>query len=102
MTDHLIDVKGLKCPLPILRAGKALEAVPRGATLEVLATDPGAVTDFEAFCRMAGNELVESAVEGATYRFVMKHVTKSFACQAGVCVRIRGSGGRDGAREEHP
>jgi tRNA 2-thiouridine synthesizing protein A len=60
MTDHLLDVKGLKCPLPILRARKALEAVPLGATLEVLATEPGAVTDFEALCRMTGNELVES------------------------------------------
>ena len=75
MTDRLLDVKGLKCPLPILRTRKALEAVPRGATLEVLATDPGAVRDFEAFCRMTANELVESAVEGTTYRFVIRHAT---------------------------
>lgn len=102
MTDHLLDVKGLKCPLPILRAGKPLEAVRRGATLEVLAADPGAVRDFEAFCRMTGNEIVESAVEGATCRFVIRHPTKSLASQAGASVRIRRSGGSDGAREEHP
>jgi tRNA 2-thiouridine synthesizing protein A len=73
MADHVLDVKGLKCPLPILRARKALQSIPGGATLEVLATDPGAVKDFEAFCRMTGNELIESAAEGPTFRFVIRH-----------------------------
>ena len=59
MADQLLDVKGLNCPLPILRAKKALKDIPMGGTLEVLATDPGAVKDFEAFCRTTGNELVE-------------------------------------------
>jgi len=73
MADQVLDVKGLNCPLPILRAKKALKDMPTGATLEVLATDPGAVKDFEAFCRTTGNELVESKVEGRVYRFVIKH-----------------------------
>jgi tRNA 2-thiouridine synthesizing protein A len=73
MADQVLDVKGLNCPLPILRAKKALKDMPAGATLEVLATDPGAVKDFEAFCRTTGNELVESKEEGDLFTFVIKH-----------------------------
>ncbi len=72
MATQTLDVKGLNCPLPILRAKKALKDLPRGATLQVLATDPGAVKDFEAFCRTTGNELLESSVEGKVYSFVIK------------------------------
>jgi tRNA 2-thiouridine synthesizing protein A len=67
-----LDVKGLNCPLPILRAKKAIKDVAVGDTLEVLATDPGSVKDFDAFCRQTGNELVESKDEGGTYRFLIK------------------------------
>lgn len=73
MADQLLDAKGLNCPLPILKAKKALTAMPIGATLEVQATDPGAVKDFEAFCRTTGNILLESRVEGKTYVFIIKH-----------------------------
>ncbi|MDR3473492.1 MAG: sulfurtransferase TusA family protein [Devosia sp.] len=73
MADQLLDAKGLNCPLPILKAKKALTAMPVGATLEVQATDPGAVKDFEAFCRATGNDLVESRVDGKVYVFVIKH-----------------------------
>lgn len=72
MADQLLDVKGLNCPLPILRAKKALKDVAIGGTLQVLATDPGSVKDFEAFCRTTGNELVESTSEGKVYSFVIK------------------------------
>ncbi len=72
MATQVLDVKGLNCPLPILRAKKALKDIPTGGTLQVLATDPGAVKDFEAFCRTTGNELVESKVEGKVYSFVIK------------------------------
>lgn len=72
MTTQVLDVKGLNCPLPILRARKALKDLPTGGTLQVLATDPGSVKDFEAFCRTTGNELVESAVEGAVYKFLIR------------------------------
>jgi len=72
MADQTLDAKGLNCPLPILRAKKALTAMPAGATLEILATDPGAVKDFAAFCRTTGHELVEQSVDGNVYRFVLK------------------------------
>ena len=51
MADKTLDTKGLNCPLPILKAKKAILEVPAGGTLEVLATDPGSVADFQAFCR---------------------------------------------------
>jgi len=74
MTHKVLDVKGLNCPLPILKAKKALKDVPTGGTLEVLATDPGSVADFQAFCRSTGNDLVESTQDNNVYRFVIKHV----------------------------
>jgi tRNA 2-thiouridine synthesizing protein A len=75
MADQVLDVKGLNCPLPILRAKKALSNLAVGNTLEVLATDPGAVKDFEAFCRTTGNELVESKTEGDAFRFVIRRTS---------------------------
>ena len=72
MADHTLDAKGLNCPLPILKARKALKEVPDGGTLEILATDPGAVADFEAFCRQTGNELVEHSEDDDVYRFLIK------------------------------
>ncbi len=75
MTDQVLDVKGLNCPLPILRAKKALKDVPTGGTLQVLATDPGAVKDFEAFCRTTGNELLESKAEGNVFSFLIKRTS---------------------------
>jgi tRNA 2-thiouridine synthesizing protein A len=73
MADQTLDAKGLNCPLPILRAKKALSTLPPGGTLEVLATDPGAVKDFQAFARTTGHELIESTTEGNVFRFVLKH-----------------------------
>lgn len=73
MADHTLDAKGLNCPLPILKARKALKDVPADGTLEILATDPGAVADFEAFCRQTGNELVEHSEDDGVYRFLIKH-----------------------------
>jgi tRNA 2-thiouridine synthesizing protein A len=72
MADQVLDVKGLNCPLPIIRAKKALKDMRTGSTLQVLATDPGAVKDFEAFCRTTGNELVDSRVEGKVYQFLIR------------------------------
>jgi tRNA 2-thiouridine synthesizing protein A len=72
MADQVLDVKGLNCPLPILRAKKTLKDMAMGTTLEVMATDPGAVKDFEAFCRTTGNELVESKNEDKVFTFVIK------------------------------
>ena len=75
MANQMLDAKGLNCPLPILKAKKALKDVLAGETLEVLATDPGSVADFQAFCRATGNELVESTQEGDVYRFVIKRLS---------------------------
>ena len=72
MADQTLDAKGLNCPLPILKAKKALKDVPVGGTLEILATDPGAVADFQAFCRTTGNELMEHDEDGGVYRFMIR------------------------------
>ena len=72
MADHTVDAKGLHCPLPILKARKALKAMPAGDTLEVLATDPGALADFQAFCRQTGNELLAHSQDDSVYRFLIK------------------------------
>ena len=55
-----------------MRAAKALKEVAAGGTLEVLATDPGSVADFEAFCRSTGNKLVESTANAGVYRFLIR------------------------------
>ena len=74
MTTAVLDAKGLNCPLPILKAKKALQGVPAGGLLEIHATDRGAVKDFEAFCRATGNELVTSSQEGNVFKFVIKRL----------------------------
>ncbi len=71
MTTHL-DTKGLKCPLPVLRARKAMKKVAPGALLEVHATDPSAVQDFRNFCETTGDELVESRQEAEVYVFLIR------------------------------
>ena len=72
MADVTLDTKGLNCPLPILKAKKALRDVPVTGTLEVLATDPGAEKDFIAFCNATGHELVEHNECDGTFRFLIK------------------------------
>ena len=62
--DTEVDAKGLACPLPILRAKKALSTIQSGHLLRVLATDPGSVRDFQAFSRQTGNELVAQTQGG--------------------------------------
>jgi tRNA 2-thiouridine synthesizing protein A len=73
MADKTLDLKGLACPLPILKTKKALSELPKGATLEVLATDPGAVADFTAFAESTGNALIEHSEAGGVYRFLLRH-----------------------------
>ena len=72
MADQLLDAKGLNCPLPILRAKKAIKGLDSGATLEIEATDPGSVKDFEAFCRVTGNDLLDSSEDSGVYKFLIK------------------------------
>lgn len=74
MSVTVLDTKGLSCPLPVLRAKKAIQTVPAGATLQILATDPGAVRDFEAFCRSTGNEFVDWREEAGVFTVNIKKV----------------------------
>jgi TusA-related sulfurtransferase len=68
----LRDVKGLDCPMPLLKAKKALNEMDPEGLLKVLATDPGSVRDFEVFSRQSGNALLESRQEGDTYIYVLR------------------------------
>lgn len=73
MATETLDTRGLNCPLPVLKAKKALVGLSTGDTLEVLATDPGSVKDFEAFCRQTGNELLESNEDSGVFSFLIKN-----------------------------
>jgi tRNA 2-thiouridine synthesizing protein A len=70
--DEELDASGLNCPLPILRAKKALAGLDAGKVLRIVATDPGSVKDFEAFAKQTGNELLESGEEGGKFTFLIK------------------------------
>jgi len=72
MANARLDTTGLNCPLPILKARKAIKQVSPGDTLEVLATDPGAVEDFETFCRVSGHELLETDEREGVFRFLIR------------------------------
>jgi tRNA 2-thiouridine synthesizing protein A len=72
MPDKTLDVKGLACPLPVLKARKALLQLPKGATLEVLATDPAALRDFMAFSKSTGHALLDHSETGGVYRFLLQ------------------------------
>jgi tRNA 2-thiouridine synthesizing protein A len=65
----ILDAKGLKCPLPVLKARKAMREVPAGGVLRVIATDPGAAKDFEHFCKTTGHELLSAREESGTLVF---------------------------------
>lgn len=67
-----VDARGLSCPMPIVKTAQAVKPLAPGALVEVLATDPGSQRDFVAWSRATGHELVEQAVDGATYRFVIR------------------------------
>lgn len=67
-----IDTRGLNCPLPILKAKKALADMESGQLLKVVATDPGSTRDFQAFARQTGNELVEQSTAGDEFIHVLK------------------------------
>jgi tRNA 2-thiouridine synthesizing protein A len=67
-----LDTRGLNCPLPILRAKKALNEIHAGQVLKITATDPGAVKDFQAFAQQTGNELLESDAANGEYVFYLR------------------------------
>jgi tRNA 2-thiouridine synthesizing protein A len=70
--DRELDVRGLNCPLPILRAKKTLGELASGQHLKVLATDPGSVKDFAAFCKQTGHILVLSQPVGKEFHFILR------------------------------
>ena len=67
-----VDARGLLCPLPLLKAKKALNALAPGALLRVLATDTGSVRDFRVFCSQSGTALLESSEAGGVFSFVLR------------------------------
>ncbi|KQW41185.1 MULTISPECIES: sulfurtransferase TusA family protein [unclassified Roseateles] len=67
-----IDTRGLNCPLPILKAKKALAEMQSGELLRVVATDPSSTRDFQAFARQTGNELVEQNSSGDEFMHVLR------------------------------
>ena len=70
--DQELDARGLNCPLPILRAKKALNDLQGGQVLKIVATDPGSVKDFQAFAKQTGNELLESNEANGEFMFLIK------------------------------
>jgi tRNA 2-thiouridine synthesizing protein A len=67
-----LDMKGFACPLPIAKTAQAIRSLAPGELLEVLATDPGSVPDFQAWAGSTGNELVERAEDDGVFRFVIR------------------------------
>jgi tRNA 2-thiouridine synthesizing protein A len=72
MPETLLDVQGLSCPLPVLKANKALRGLPPGAELVVLATDPAAAKDFPAYCAETGHALLAATEAEGVWRFVLR------------------------------
>jgi tRNA 2-thiouridine synthesizing protein A len=72
--DELVDARGLSCPMPIVKTATLIRTLASGKVIEVLATDPGSVKDFEAWSRSTGNELIESTQEGSVYRFLIRKI----------------------------
>ncbi len=72
MSETLLDVKGMTCPLPVLRANRALRGIAGGARLRVLATDRAAVSDFQSYCRETGHALVAWSEESGVFSFVIR------------------------------
>lgn len=70
--DKTLDARGLACPMPIVKTAQMFKTMVSGETLEVISTDAGSVKDFAAWSRTTGNPLLESTVDAATYRFVLR------------------------------
>lgn len=72
MSETLLDVKGMNCPLPVLKANRTLRGMAGGQRLRVLATDRAAVGDFQAFCRETGHALLAWSEEAGVFSFVIR------------------------------
>jgi len=74
-TALVLDVRGLNCPMPLLKAKRALNQLEPAALLRVLATDPGSLRDFEVFARQSGHALLEAVEDGGIYRYLLRKKT---------------------------
>ena len=81
--DAELDASGLNCPLPVLKAKKALASLQGGQTLRVIATDPGSVKDFDAFCKQVGHGLLESRQTDGSFVFVLRKSERGCPLKAG-------------------
>lgn len=70
--DRVVDARGLNCPLPVLRTKKALNDMASGQVLRILATDPGAVRDFQAFAKQTGHELLQHDERDGVFTFFLR------------------------------
>lgn len=68
-----VDASGLSCPMPILKASQGIKTLASGELMELIATDPGSVKDFDAWAKSTGNALVEQSSDGGKFRFVLRH-----------------------------
>lgn len=73
--DAELDASNMACPLPIIKAKKAVSALSAGQVIKITATDPGSVKDFAAFCSQTGNELMSSAESDGVYTYLIKVVS---------------------------
>lgn len=71
-TAMSLNLKGMSCPLPIIKTAKAMKELAPGQLVEVFATDPGSVPDFKAWSRATGNPLVETSEEAGVFHFILK------------------------------
>jgi tRNA 2-thiouridine synthesizing protein A len=72
LIDREVDARGLNCPLPILRTKKALNDMKSGQVLRILATDPSALRDFQAFAKQTGNELLQHVEQDGVFSFLVR------------------------------
>jgi tRNA 2-thiouridine synthesizing protein A len=70
--DHVLDCRGLLCPMPVIRTNNAIKAMQVGQVLEMLATDPGSGPDIKAWAKQTGHELLDGREEGQVYRFLIR------------------------------
>lgn len=72
MADLTLDARGLQCPMPVVKAKKAIDSIQSGQVLEILATDPGSKADFAAWSRATGHDLVLATQEGSVFRYEVR------------------------------
>ncbi|MGP0580421.1 sulfurtransferase TusA family protein [Paenibacillus peoriae] len=73
-TDLVVDTKGMACPMPIVKAKKALDTLASGQVMEILSTDKGSVNDFQAWVKQTNHELLSHEEENGIYKFYVKKV----------------------------